>query len=297
MPKGIPVSGKRAPWGSKSRNGVLLNANAAYVERVTHIVHHEPEVVETDEEISARINERFEILQTLTDACATGDARALIVSGAPGLGKSFQVEASLTDLDPERLNHVLVKGYVRATGLFKLLWQYRMKGQVIVFDDADSIFNDETSLNLLKGVCDTTLVRRVNWLSEAKLIDEESAELIPKSFEFEGTIIFISNYDFDEMIRRGHKLTPHLEALMSRAHYVSCGLKTKRDYIIRIKQVVEQGMLHDLTQVQKNDVIRFIEANQDRLRELSLRMAVKLGNLRLCYGASWEKVARITACK
>ena len=46
---------------------------------------------ETDEEVIARIRQRFEILDEMTTAATSGDIRAMIVSGPPGVGKSFGV--------------------------------------------------------------------------------------------------------------------------------------------------------------------------------------------------------------
>lgn len=286
MPRGVPKSGFRA-----ARRG----SDAA--ERIAAIkVSYAPEKRETDAEIEQRIADRFDILDVLTEACVVGNSRALIVSGPAGLGKSYTVEKRLADWDPNELQHTIVKGYVRATGLVKLLYQYRHANNVLVFDDADAIFFDDVSLNLLKAVCDTTERRRVSWLSEGKLVDDESAELIPRSFDFEGTVIFISNYDFDAMIDKGHKLAPHLQALVSRAHYIDLAMRSRRDYLVRIRQVIKQGLLSHLNEPQRNDVIAFIERNHDSLRELSLRMAIKLGALRK-QGGDWEKIARITCCK
>jgi hypothetical protein len=282
MPKGVYVRQGR----KVSRNDVM-----AAMKVVADAAPHE-----TDADVEARIADRFEILDVLTEACTVGNARALIVSGPAGLGKSFTVEKRLVDWDPNEINHTIVKGYVRATGLVKLLYQYREEGQVIVFDDADAIFFDDVSLNLLKAVCDTTERRRVSWLSEGKLVDDETATLIPRTFDFNGTIIFISNYDFDAMIERGHKLAPHLEALVSRAHYIDLQMKTRRDYLIRIRQVIKQGLLKNLTESQRKDVIAFIESNHTKLRELSLRMALKLGALRK-QGGNWERMAKVTCCK
>lgn len=270
-------------------------ARASVVDAVSVKVNY-PAPVETDEEIDARIAERFNILDVLAEACTLGNARALIVSGPAGLGKSYTIEKRLAEWDPNEVNHTIVKGYVRATGLVKLLYQYRNEGQVIVFDDADSIFFDDVSLNLLKAVCDTTDRRRVSWLSEGKLIDDETAELIPRTFDFNGTIIFISNYDFDAMIDKGHKLAPHLAALVSRSHYIDLAMKTRRDYLVRIRQVIREGLLSDLSFKQRSEVITFIEKNNEKLRELSLRMAIKLGSLAK-QGGDWEKVARITCCR
>jgi len=251
---------------------------------------------ETDAEIEARLSERFEILDVLAEACTCGNSRALIVSGPAGLGKSYTVEERLSTWDPSGDNYTIVKGYVRATGLVKLLNQYKDEGKVIVFDDADAIFFDDVSLNLLKAVCDTTERRVVSWMSEGKLVDDETGMLVPRTFEFKGTIIFISNYDFDAMIDKGHKLAPHLKALVSRAHYIDLAMKSRRDYIIRIKQVIKQGLLDDLSVAERSDVMSFIDKNSESLRELSLRMALKLGALRR-QGSNWERIARITCCK
>ena len=255
-----------------------------------------PVWVESDSQIESRIAERFDILESLTRASTTGDVRAMIVSGPAGLGKSFTVEHVLGQWDPNGINHTFVKGYVRATGLYKLLYQYREQGQVIVFDDADTIFFDETSLNMLKAVCDTNETRRVSYLTEGALIDEESAERIPKTFEFHGTIIFITNYDFDAMIDKGHKLAPHLTAMISRAHYIDLTMKTRRDYLARIRQVCRRGLLDHLTYDQRQDVSAFIEANSDDLRELSLRMVLKVASLRRT-SANWMQMARVTCCR
>lgn len=250
---------------------------------------------ESDEQISARISERFDVLQSFTTASATGIVRSMIVSGPAGLGKSYSVEQTLAAVDPNGVNHTVVKGFVRATGLYKLLHQHSEHGKVLVLDDADSVFFDDVSLNILKAVCDTGSVRRVSWMTEGALIDEDGQRL-PKSFDFNGTVIFITNLDFDAMIDKNHKLTPHLQAMMSRSHYIDLTLKTKKDYLIRIKQVVEAGMLSGLESGHKVDVLRFVEQNVDRLRELSLRMVIKLADIRKM-GNNWESVARVTCCK
>jgi len=283
MPKGIPNSGVRTRKTAAERIAAVK-------------VNYEFMLNETDESISSRISERFEILDILAEACVVGNARALIVTGPAGLGKSYTIEKRLTEWDPNEVNHTIVKGYVRPTGLVKLLYQYREAGQVIVFDDADAIFFDDVSLNLLKAVCDTTERRRVSWLSEGSLVDDESGTRVPRTFDFDGTIIFISNYDFDAMIDRGHKLSPHLQALVSRAHYIDLAMKSRRDYLVRIGQVIEQGLLDFLAVDERADVVRFINDHNEKLRELSLRMALKLGALRK-QGGDWQRLARVTCCK
>ena len=280
-----------AKWRAKQQSKKIL-------EKQTIDTGALPETQETDASIEVKLSERFGILKVLANAACNGEARALIVSGPAGLSKSYTVEKTLEAWDPTETQYTIIKGYVRATGLYKALWQNRHKGRVLVFDDADTIFFDDTSLNFLKAVLDTTERRRVSYLAETQLYDEAEAVVIPSTFDFDGSCIFITNYDFDHMIAKGHKLAPHLQALVSRAHYVDLSMKTRRDYFIRIRQVVDEGMLTalGLDTKESKEVMDFIEVNIDRVRELSLRTAIKVGSIRK-FNRDWEKVARVTCLK
>lgn len=289
MPRGVPKAGYR-----KTAAAVARQTGSDMLQKVVPMVVVQNE---TDEEIEARLAERFDILAELTDAAIKGHSRALVVSGPAGLGKSYTVEEKLTQWDADAVNHTIVKGYVRPTGLYRLLYQHRMPNQVIVFDDADAIFFDDVSLNLLKAVCDTTERRVVSYMSEKIMVDEDEAVTIPKSFEFKGTIIFITNLDFDQMIEKGHKAAPHMQALVSRSHYIDLAMKTRRDYMVRIKQVVKQGLLGKMPKAQQDDVMAFLDKNQDKLRELSLRMAIKVAAIRKLDKPNWMAMAKATCCK
>lgn len=264
----------------------------------TVVAFKAPPVVETDEQIEAKLDERFQVLEDLTKGAVKGDVKALIVSGPAGLGKSYTVEQVLESYDPDGDRSTQIKGYARATGLMKQLYKHRNSGDVVVFDDADAIFYDDVSLNILKAATDSSQKRMISWMSEAKFEDDDG-DIIPRRFEFKGTIVFITNLDFDAMIDRGHKLAPHLSALVSRAHYIDLAMKTRRDYYIRIKQVIRQGMLSKagFTKNEEDDVIRFVEKNFDRLRETSLRSVIKIAALRRSNPNRFESLARITCCK
>jgi hypothetical protein len=286
MPRGVPKAGFRK---TKKRVARMMVEDHGPLDILTR---------ETDDEIHTKLSDRFEILSDMTEAALDNEIKALIVSGPAGLGKSYTVEEKLDSVDENR--KIVIRGMVNKTGLYKTLYQYRHPGCVVVFDDADRIFFDDDSLNMLKAVCDTMKERKLSYLTEYKLVDEETAEVIPKQFVFEGTIIFITNYDFDDMISRGHKIAPHLEALVSRSHYIDLAMRTRRDYMIRIKQVVEDhGMLraHGLNEKQERDVMQFIDEYQDELRELSLRIAIKIANLVKSRPNKWWKMARVTCCR
>lgn len=250
---------------------------------------------ETDEEIEARIGSRFEVFEALVDDVIEGDIRGLIVSGPPGMGKSHPVEEKLKSVEQSRI----IKGHASAKGLYELLYQYKDEGSVIVMDDADSIFGDERALNLLKSAMDTTEERVLSWVTGSAFgesVDDDDRD-IPTSFLFEGSIIFITNLDFDAMIARGNRIAKHLEALVSRTHYVDLMLKSSRDMIVRIKMVVrDTKMLNYLNGLERKEVIAFLENNIGKLRELSLRTALKVGDLRKS-NSNWLGIAKITCCK
>ena len=257
--------------------------------------------VETDEEAMTRIRERFEILTEMTKATVTGDIRAMIVSGPPGVGKSFGVEteiekACLFDkLAGKRLRAEVVKGSATPIGLFQTLYKYSDANCVIVFDDCDSILLDDVALNLLKGALDSGKKRTISWLSESSALRREG---IPDRFEFKGSVIFITNLKFDQM--KSQKLRDHLDALQSRCHYLDLTLDTMRDKILRIKQIAKDGVLfqdYEFDECVQDEIIEFMNTNQNRLREMSLRMALKIADLRKLSVLNWKRLAETTCMK
>jgi len=283
MPRGVPKAGFR-----RTKNRVGINHAPQFMRPVS---------TETIPQIEAKLQDRFEALEIMSEATGRGINRALIVSGPAGLGKSYTVEAKMAELESKGHHVTYIKGYVRPLALYKLLYETRFPNSVLVFDDSDSIFHDDVSMNLLKGACDSTDRRVLHWLSRSlEREEDEDGESIPEKFEFEGSIIFITNYDFDSLIASGNKLAPHFEALVSRSHYLDLAMKTKMDYLVRIKQVVRGGMLRQrgFNETDTILIMQFIESNVDRLRELSLRMVVKLSGLYKMDRVNWQKLAKQT---
>lgn len=253
---------------------------------------------ETDQEILARLAERFDILTEMTKAVRSGDVRAMIVSGPPGVGKSYGVEAVLEKADlfakiaSSKPKYEIVKGAMSAIGLYSKLYEYSDKGSVVVFDDCDSVLLDDLSLNILKGALDSSPRRWISWNTDSRILRSEG---IPDRFEFKGAAIFITNIKFEHV--RSKKLRDHLDALESRCHYIDLQMDTTREKILRIKQVVRDcGMLdrYDFDPVAKDELIGFVEANKDQLRELSLRMVLKLADLRKSFPNSWQVMSKTT---
>jgi len=259
------------------------------------------QAAQSDEERIQEIGERFEMLTEMTKAAVNGDIRAMIVSGPPGVGKSFGVEleiekATLFDMVAGRkLKAEVVKGAATPIGLYQTLYKYSDENCVVVFDDCDSILLDDISLNLLKGALDSGKKRKISWLSESSALRREG---IPDSFEFRGSVIFITNLKFDTM--KSQKLRDHLDALQSRCHYLDLTLDTMRDKVLRIKQIAKTGALFedmDISDVGSDMIIDFMDVNKNALREMSLRMAIKIAQLYKSFPNTWEKMARTTCMK
>ena len=255
---------------------------------------------ETDEETIERLRERFDMLEDMTKATKKGDVRAMIVSGPPGVGKSHGVEKVLgkhdliATLGEKPPKYEVVKGAMSAIGLYCKLYKFADKDNVVVFDDCDSVLLDDLSLNILKAALDTSKKRYISWNTDSRLLRSEG---IPDRFEFKGSAIFITNIKFENV--RSKKLKDHLEALESRCHYVDLTIDGEREKMLRIKQIVRDGMLedYDMPEERKDDVIEFIDENKKRLRELSLRTVLKIADLAKSFPTEWRDYASTTVMK
>jgi hypothetical protein len=257
---------------------------------------------ESDDQIMGRLRERFGILDDMTRAVKKGAVRAMIVSGPPGVGKSFGVEKVLGKHDMmaniagnEKLKkYEVVKGAMSALGLYSKLYQYSDAKNILVFDDCDSVLLDDLSLNILKAALDSGSKRMIHWNTDSHMLRREG---VPDSFEFKGGAIFITNIKFENV--RSKKLKDHLEALESRCHYLDLTIDTEREKVLRIKQIVEDGMLdkYEFEPGAKEEILDFIDQNKKKLRELSLRMVLKLADLKAGFPDRWTGIAEMTCMR
>lgn len=262
-----------------------------------------PVISETDDVAMDRIATRFAILDEMSAACVNGKIRAMIVSGPPGVGKSYGVEAQMhkaslfDNLIGNRIRYEVVKGAMTALGLYSQLYKFSDSKNVLIFDDCDSVFSDELSLNILKAALDSGKRRKICWNSDSSLLRREG---IPDSFDFNGSAIFITNLKFSNV--KSKKLQDHLEALQSRCHFLDLTIDNQRDKILRIKQVhrdADGGLFKDY-QFDDNEsqvILDFMFENQTKLREISMRMCLKIADLVKISPDNWRNLAVNTCMK
>jgi len=235
----------------------------------------------------------------MVEGVISGFVPSMIIFGAPGIGKTWDIDKALKRAHASNgLAYDMVKGACTAPGLYNAL--YKMKdGGVVVLDDCDGIFRDEDALNLLKSALDSTDERIISWRKMSSWVydpditseDDVKDDQVPNKFEFSGSVIFITNIDFQEKIAAESKMSPHFKALMSRSLYLDLTLKTIRDRLVRIKQVF-LGPMHEaegLTPVQAAELMEFVESKATEWQELSLRM-MKHASQIYKLGGDWKDI-------
>ena len=249
---------------------------------------------ESDESIIARIEDSFSILEEVARGVAQGQVRSLIVSGAPGIGKSAGI---IKILDHESLvNNVsynkISGGIVSAYQLYQVLFENQEPNSVLVLDDSDQILYNDACINLLKAALESgNSPRMISYHSDSVL------DLgLPKSFEFQGRFIMISNVDFQKIIDKDkNSIAKHLAALCDRSLYLSLKLHTRREIWCRIKNMVEShGLLaeYNFSKKQIEELLIYINENQEEFRSLSLRTVLQLAQFAKLNPTKWKKLSR-----
>src|SRR6056300_844628 len=235
------------------------------------------------------INTRFDFVTKLVTMVANKVQASAVITGEGGLGKTFTVLETLEKCGLEDMTEVLanaedgdvidnafvsVKGYSTAKGLYRTL--YENNDRVIVFDDCDSILKDAVALNILKGALDSYDRRFISWNSEMKETDD-----LPRSFEFTGQIIFISNMEADNID----------QAVRSRSMMIDLSM-TEDQKIDRMAHIAEgEGFLPTYPVEYKRDALALLREIKHEVKEMSLRTLISVTKIRAANGDDWKDLA------
>jgi len=260
----------------------------------------------TDDEILKTIRVRFDITDRVVQGIIKGHINSAVVFGAPGVGKSFSILGAL-EVASRKGKHVdVIKGACTAPGLYTALYNAR-NGGIVAIDDCDSVFDDEDTLNILKSALDSSDVRTLSWRKASRWVYDVNSEVagedddrIPNSFDFNGAVVFITNKNIKAIAKTGSRLAPHMDALVSRSHYIDLRLNTIRERMLRIEDVFINGGMSetlDLAKPDAQEIMDFVTANKTKMNELSLR-ALKIMSetfvSETLAGNDWTEMAKIT---
>ena len=234
------------------------------------------------EQIITRVERAFQILKSAAEQMVKPESNfiGLMVSGAPGIGKTYTLDQEVFGPAAEKgvIHYRKISGAIRPVQLMKVLHEYRSPSSLLLFDDNDAVFSEEVdSLNLLKSALDTTAVRRLSWLSSTSELEEDE-----KDFIFEGRVAFVTNIDLLHEIQKNNRMTPHLRALRSRVHYLDLGLHNKHAQALWTAKVVRRENIlvkhYKVTPQQQEAVLKYLTANFDRMSDISIRAAIHLAS-------------------
>ena len=217
------------------------------------------------------INQKFDLLNKLTNMVIDGITPSLIITGEGGLGKTYLVQKAIKDKGLYEIEWAHFKGYSTARGLYNTL--YDNNGKLIIFDDCDSVLEDKVALNILKSALDSYETRTISWMAKMNKNDE-----YPQQFNFTGQIIFISNKSRSAIDG----------AILSRSLTVDLTM-TSDEKIERMSHILENVLPEYPIEV-KSDALEFIKEYKD-VANLNLRTLIMVSKMRLA-NKDWKEMAK-----
>lgn len=205
----------------------------------------------------------FNNLERLTKMVGRGIQPSLVITGGAGLGKTYLVKKTLTDMGLEEAKQfVHFKGRATAAGLFVTL--YENSDKIIVLDDCDSVFKDMDAVNMLKAALDSYDTRKLSYIS-TKPLKDAYGDPVPRHFEFTGKIIFISNISQSKLD----------EAIKSRSFVSDISMNTKQMFqrIDDLKNQIETKIPNEVKD-KALQIMKGLEKKYDGV-EINLRSFIK----------------------
>jgi hypothetical protein len=221
------------------------------------------------------VAERFEFIENFTKMVARGIIPSLVVTGSGGLGKTHTVTETLKkmglkdDHGEVEGDFIFISGYSTPRNLYTTL--FNNNGKIVVFDDTDSVFKDPIGANILKAALDSKERRVISWGAESK------DDSVPSRFEFFGKVIFISNLTIEKFP----------QAILSRSMLADLTLNTE-EKLERISQVFKADNKFEADD--KNAVIKFLQENHSKIKDLNIRSAYNAIKMKLALGENWERM-------
>ena len=165
-----------------------------------------------------------------------------------------------------------IKGFSTAKGLYRTLFENN--NSIVVFDDCDAVLKDPVALNILKGALDSYGKRIISW--NADMRDDD----LPRSFEFTGRVIFISNMNQSSID----------QAIRSRSMMIDLSM-TGDQKLERMEHIAQSDeFLPEYDASIKSDALALIREIKDDVKEISLRTLIAVSKIRAS-NKDWKDLA------
>ena len=195
----------------------------------------------------------FKEMQLYVKMVIKGIQPAVILCGAPGIGKTFRVKQQLKAAGYTMTADNTVKGKCTPRQLYLTLYNNKGKGDIVLVDDADSLVGPkapEDCINILKAALDSTADdegRLVSYKVSGELKDDEGVP-VPKSHYNKCGMIVITNYSVGQIDT----------ALRNRAFTQSLDFSTK-DLLEIIRGIMPNIESNRLSMTSKAKAMNYLE--------------------------------------
>lgn len=211
------------------------------------------EVQKKIESVKSDPKTAFKEMQLYVKMVIKGIQPAVILCGAPGIGKTFRVKQQLKAAGYTMTADNTVKGKCSPRQLYLTLYNNKSKGDIVLVDDADSLVGPkapEDSINILKAALDSTTDdegRLVSYKVSGELKDDEGVP-VPKSHYNKCGMIVITNYSVGQIDT----------ALRNRAFTQSLDFSTK-DLLQIIRDIMPNIESNHLSMTSKAKAMNYLE--------------------------------------
>lgn len=210
-------------------------------------------------------------------------------AGPPGIGKSVLARKHLACGE-----RVIREVRPSAAALPDVLYKYRNARNILLFDDTNFVWNSEPTLNLLNIAANSDMKR---------VIPDNRKTVGHGNFLFEGGLVFLTNKrmfeptlaDFQASMRSmiepvisRFKLRRSLSYDPLDSYHYTCWLASDGGLL---RNLVDPTTTAHLSLAASNEVLAWFAEHYPRLKEISPRTMVNVGELRLKAPGIWESQA------
>ena len=251
--------------------------------------------------IVKRVVDRFETIQQVAQMFVTSNSsqRGLLISGDAGMGKSHYVKQAFIETGTTgRVDYCKSRSFT-AAAMYAKLWENSKPGDVVVFDDCSlsSMMNENFRklTDFFKGALELTSGPRMLGY-EAATTNQLFRDLgVDREFDFQGSIIWITNTSFDKLAK---KFGDHWEAIERRFIPVGISLTKEEKYMYTINLIeniemlgancdaLEGGYSDDIVEA----TLEFLADNYENFKDITPGVALKIADTMHCYPTIYKTI-------